>query len=369
MKRVTQQQIRRWTKVSIKRARRSLRSRRRRADLRRLGIGYADAARPQPSGDVTIAVRAPKVLSLKSSAYAETIAFFEAVRAVALRERKRVMLDLRRTEEISADVAPLMVAEVQRIRAMNGGSMISGLSPTSSVTRQRLYSLGIFQGLGMFDPISIEEGDDTDAQLVIDTGTSLDGEVSKKMSDRFSRALGLNDDQGEAVQKAFNEALENISEHAYHDPARLKWPAEVGRWWICCVTSRSRQGAFMLACDLGMTIPATVSETAQRRGPENAAELAKYLANNITKSEDERLLGAAFEEGVTRRPERKGGRGLSKMRALISEFPSGRLLVMSGRAKAMIGTDNVIKLSKLPKAFNGTYVLWHLGRDSKAMAA
>ncbi|MBJ7484358.1 hypothetical protein [Brevundimonas sp.] len=289
--------------------------------------------------------------------------FLQAVRKVAFVRRAHVILDFRKTELISTELAPLLAAEIARIKAMRDGNAVTGYSPNDAEARRRLQALGLFKALGIHEVASTEEVEKANEQFEIKTGIALDGEVPDELAEEFSIALGLSVDQRRLIEKAFKEALENISEHAYYDKARIAWPAEQGRWWICCVTSIERKGAFMLACDLGMTIPATIKETAAKRGPSNVAELARYVAANIGRTEDEKLLGAAFQDGVTRRADGKGGRGLGKMKTLIDEFPDGRLILWSGGAKALIEPGGKMTIRRLAQPFYGTYVMWHLGQE------
>lgn len=313
---------------------------------------------------VSVAVRAPPHMSLVGPHYMASAQFLDAVRKVALKDGHRVVLDLRKVEHLSPEMGPLLLAEMERIKFLRGRSSITGISPVAKRPRQTLHALNFFGRLGMYDLYSVEQGDELGAAFEIESGTALDGAVSKTVADQFAEALALTVEQAESVQKALNEALENISEHAYYDSEKLLWRAEPGRWWICAITSAEKQGAFVLACDLGMTIPATVAETARRRGPANVAELAKYVGERLQLTEDERLLGAAFQDRVTRRVEGKGGNGLGKMAALVREFDHGHLIVLSGGASAVVeSSSDEVSVSKLPLHFPGTYVIWHLGKE------
>lgn len=362
MKKRSTAEIIRWSRLSQRRAARNLRSRQRHAELRRLGKTYQTADRPVRRGLKTVLIPGPENFSLIGKSYEKTIAFFEEVRRVALVEGKKAVMDLRPVKKLHPDVTLLLVAEIQRIKFLKGRDHISGVSPTDDSARARLHGMGVFDALEMYDPFSVEKGDDLGALFSIQSDTTLSGNLTKDLAEEFADVLSLDDVRKSKVHKAFNEALENISEHAYYDQSRMTWPAEPGRWWICGLTSSKNQGAFMLACDLGMTIPETIAETASRRGPSNAAEFAAFIKKHVTKSDAERHLGAAFEEGVTRRVEGKGGNGLVKMADLVHEFPGGHLAVLSGGAAAMIESGNKeVLLKKLPIPFAGTYVLWHLG--------
>lgn len=272
------------------------------------------------------------------------------------------MIDMRQCVKFSPEIAPLLVAELQRIKFFKGDGFIAGTSPKSAECRRTLHLMGFFDALQMHDPLADKEGDDTSIGSLIRTGTTLDGEVSKVISDEFGRALDLHDGQKERVLAALNDALENISEHAYFDKELLAFPAELGRWWISSIAADRR--AFLLACDLGSTIPATVPKTAKKRGIANQAAL-KALLDMTTATEDEKLLAAAFEDGVTRRPDGKGGRGLGKMRDLVDEFEEGQLTVFSGRAMALfVKGASKVQTHPLKGRFDGTYVLWSIGRGA-----
>lgn len=362
MRYIPQKDQHRRDRVARRRFRRKVIQRRRRQDLRRRGLRYHDVTRAPPGDHGSrIAVVAPPTLSLKPGSYARTMAFFNQVRKAALKDQyDRVVFDLRHVVELSPEVAPLLLAEAQRIKFLRGSEAVSGISPIDPFARRLLHLMDFFNALAMFDPESLADAP-VETVFRIESGTSMDGSVSKALSASFGEALELGADVTERVQKVFNEALENISEHAYYDPTKLVWPAESKRWWICAITSQAQHGAYMIACDLGMTIPATIEETVRKRGPENVKAFAAYLKSQIHLTKDEQYLGAAFQDGVTRRAEKKGGRGLGKMASLVNEFAGGHLTVISGGAMAIIRNGATeVALSRLRPAFAGTFVIWHL---------
>src|SRR5207248_3294042 len=148
----------------------------------------------------------------------------------------------------------------------------------------------------------------------------------------------------------------------YADVSSLSYPVEAGRWWVSSIASQERGVAHLLACDLGSTIPVTLPETARKGGASNLEALGRLLG--MGKSRDEALMTAAFEEGVTRRPDGRGGHGLVKMSKLIKAFPDGHLSVWSGGALATISKKNPdVRTQKLPRRFDGTYILWNLRQE------
>lgn len=359
LKRLSERSRRRLLKISRLRASRKLEERQRRLDRRRVARGLTEK-RTAASGKPAVHVRAPEHLSLVPQHYVGTMDFLVRVRKVALNDGRRVALDLRGCNLVSAEIALLLAAEIQRIRHLKGGDSVGGMSPTNPVARRTLHGMGFFELLNLRDPL--QEPDEAQPVINIASGTALDGQVTKRIADEFAETLGLSSERRELVQKALNEALENISEHAYFDRTKLTYAAEMGRWWICSIAPKEEASAYLLACDLGMTIPATVPETARRGGPTALAALARFLGG-AGQDEQARLLAAAFEDEVTRRPDGKGGRGLGKMAQLVQEFPDAHLSVWSGGAIALLGKGDLkVKTYSLPRRFFGTYILWNLSQ-------
>jgi hypothetical protein len=220
--------------------------------------------------------------------------------------------------------------------------------------------MGFFDLTGIRDP-AVRKGQKPPTQLfTIKSGTSLDGSITKEVADSFATTLQLTENQKGRVQVALNEALENISEHAYLDTLSLVYPAERGRWWIAAMAFDTN--AYLLACDFGVTIPNTVPSRAKERGLANFEALSEFLKKG-SKTHDEKLICAAFEDGVTRRENEKGGRGLGRMKDLVEGIVDGSLTIWSGGAVANINSKSK-KLETLPlgNRFEGTYVLWTLSR-------
>lgn len=363
MKRLSEDARRRQIRVALERAARHIAQRRSAEARRRYGIAIGtgpSVRRYRETGPVLVA--SPAVLTLDLAGFEDLMDFLGRARRNSLERGKRIAFDLRGCTRVSAEVVPLLAAEMQRMRHFRGDTAISGLSPQDPKARRILHAMGFFEMMGIHDPLADEEGDNTSVVCTIKSGVSLDGQVTKEIADSFAAELRLSDIQRERIQGALNEALENISEHAYLDKEQLAFPAESGRWWISSIASNNK--AFLLACDFGATIPATIPATAKKRGESNLAALAALLRRG-QQSEDENLLAAAFEDGVTRRPDEKGGRGLGKMKDLIHEFDNGQLTVWSGSAVAAFGKEmDAVETRPLKRRFDGTYVLWSIGQGA-----
>lgn len=328
-----------------------------RAELRaEAGHGPESSARLQ-----RVTVKAPRKISLASN-YDDLMDFFAIVRRVAFRDERPVLIDLRDCMDISPETALLLTAEFHRIRYHRGSGSVTGISPRADEPRRILHNLGFFDALDLVDPLQMP--DDLN-RFQISTGVSLDGTSLDAVSDNFAHALGLTGEQRLRVQTALFEALENASEHAYFDPDKLTYPAELGRWWVCAVTFPDTRKAYLLAADLGMSIPTSLPESVKRKGADRVAALAAKMQSKAAQTEDERLLCAAFDDGVTRRADGRGGRGLGKMAALADEFNTGFLSVWSGNASAWVNKGATeIRSAPLSRRFHGTYVFWHLGMET-----
>jgi hypothetical protein len=338
------------------------------AYMRRLGLHYSDIHGGSVSSNGSFVVVAPRRMSLNTVREIEAVTdFLHRLRTAASRFNRRIVVNLRDCEEIRPEVVPLLAAEYARIRFFRGNDSITGIVPRADVPRAVLHGMGFFENLKIRDAGLSEQ---PVPKFHIESGISLDGSISKKIADEFSKGLDLDAAMTEQVRRALNEALENSTDHAYFDTSKLLWPAEKGRWWICSIVSPDQKRAALTVCDLGMTIPQTVPGTAAKGGSKNMEILSSLLRAPGGQTHDERMLAAAFDEDVTRRPDGRGGRGLGKMARLLQDFDRGTLTVWSGKAVALVGQKGQpIRTDPLSTALPGTYVLWYVQRSAPHDAA
>ena len=366
MKRLVGRRKAAFVRLTRKRWAKIVERRRRAASLRELGLTYFNTPLPTRSTDdrnQRTHVVAPLELTLHTtSSTQQVIRFLDRARSLALAQGRRILLDLRPCRKLGAEVVLLLVAEYSRIRFLMGNDAISGASPVDPEARAMLHAMGFFQAANLKDTIPFEGA----PFFKVETGIRLDGEVPKSIAREFGEGLRLDAERVRGVQTALTEALENISEHAYLQADKLRYPAELGRWWIGSASFPDHRAAYLVACDLGVTIQETIHETAERYGRSNLAALRDFLSAEGRQNRSERLLAAAFQDGVTRRPDGRGGRGLGKMARLLQEFDAGHMNVWSGEACATLGKSNEgVVTTRLPCTLPGTYVVWMVKQEAK----
>lgn len=307
-------------------------------------------------------IAAPSCLSFKDAYFADTAVFFQKLREASSSTASKIYVDLRACTDIGAEAMLPIHAEVFRLRAIRGADFVSGLMPKNQDVIRNLKVMHLWEVLSGPSGQLPKHDAETDHLVAIETGTSLDGSESQRVASVFARGLKLDDANYRRVHAALNDALENISEHAYHGAD----PSEEKRWWVCSMSLPSEPVAYLLAYDLGVTIPRTVPENAVKNGGSYLTSLLERLGGKaLADASDESFLKAAFDPTVTRRPTGKGGRGLPRMKHLADQYEGGSLLVWSGRAAAFTSKKGgEIKVKSTNECINGTFVLWRIENKS-----
>lgn len=359
-------------RVKYERIRREQRARRVRAvkakleDLAKLGLVGAPYEVRMEYGrmlDKVTMIKAPAHIGLGHGA--PTLKFFARIRDAADDSSARVVIDLRRCQEIYPDACLILHAELYRLRARKGIDGVRGLLPDDPEACKRLKTVGLlpaFEGAAkQLQKVQYNPNAAPAQFIVVETGIALDGGESLGIAKSFARGLNLDDAAYSPIHAALNDALENISEHAYHGAS----PSEERRWWACTIGAPDEPLSYLLAYDLGVTIPATVPQTAQKGGAPALEALKRFLKGKpVSGASEPDLLLAAFDPAITRRESGKGGRGLPNMRQLADQYPGGELTVWSGKAAAW--TDGgELKASASSGELKGTFILWCIRTDAK----
>ena len=337
---------------------------RRNATLARLGLLDADfhvrAEYSRMLNRVEV-LRAPRELGLEQGT--ASLKFFNDLRAAGEGSAARVVIDLRRCEKLYVEACLIMHAEAHRIRARKGTDSFRGILPRSQTAQRRLRTMGLIPALAGEARQLQGMGFDANASpakfVVVETGVTLDGGESQGVAKAFAQGLDLDDVSYKPIHSALNDALENISEHAYAE-------TDEARWWACAVSPPDEPVSYLLAYDLGVTIPATVPLTAQKVGTVAVAALRRLVQRDDAEAAEHKdLLIAAFDPTVTRRENGAGGRGLPSMRHLADQYPGGELSVWSGRASVWT-KEGKLESAPLKGELKGTFVLWCIKTGEKA---
>ncbi|MDU1378946.1 hypothetical protein [Klebsiella michiganensis] len=159
----------------------------------------------------------------------------------------------------------------------------------------------------------------------------------------------LDSDAFALMSSALNEAMLNVSYHAYEKDefgAQLK---EFGgkRWWQCSWYSREKNTVVFIICDLGLGIHKSFSPALGQTG-----------VSNETSS-----VAVALSSGQSRYLNAGRGNGSEDIKRPIGSgcAESERLLVLTGHARYRYNSsDGVPRCERLPEHIPGTLIEWSL---------
>lgn len=364
MKRLSEADRRRHVALMRRRTQKAARRSFRMFELRNSGLDHHSKRDERPATiDQPKAHRviAPGRLTLDPTQTEETYKFLGDIRDAADVEAANVIVDFTNCAFVGVEMMLALHAELYRLRARKGTESVRGVLPTDADVKLTLQRLGLLPALRgeakQLQGVSYDPNAQVPQSVVVETGIALDGSESLGIARTFAQGLNLDDASYKPIHSALNDALENISEHGYEGADS----SEERRWWACAISKPTNPTSYLLAYDLGVTIPATVPRTAQKGGQSAVKALLGILKRETADgAPPEELLLAAFDPSVTRREGGKGGRGLPRMRQLADQYEGGSLAVWSGQAVATTYGDGDITAVKVMGNLRGTFVIWRI---------
>lgn len=248
---------------------------------------------------------------------------------------------------------------------------IVGIDPKSSDAHAMLVALRFHQLLKFTEPPEVEAGREAIRHIMeIETrsgGTEFDsGERMPEAGIAISEILpdcGFDSETlarvKDQIHRAMNEALLNVSNHAYRstneDAAQTELPLDEQRWWAVGIVDKVKRTFDLVVVDRGVGIPRTLRRT--------VLEFARGLFSGEAFSDGERVRAAmeygrsSVGKGVNR------GKGMPQMLDLLKRFPGSMLLVESLKGIYVSrhdGTTLEQDHSDNSNGLPGTLVHWHL---------
>jgi hypothetical protein len=309
---------------------------------------------------------APRVLELGRRDHPATIKYINDIRA-SVGAGDGAFVDLKWCSGISAGACLMLCAEIELSNYLHSDS-VGGRDPDNFTARDLLQSFGFHEHLG-FRRRRVRKESPRFQTLRIRSGAGPGADVSKHLGEiaDLARSLYGSAEIGGAVHRSLNEAMTNISGHAYKgaDP-RACMP---GRWWFAGYCNKRLSKARFYAYDHGVGIPSRAPETM-------AAALIEYwnwkagtASARLSAWSDRRILEAAVRARRVGIDVGTSGRGFPAMIGLIEESANeGLIHVMSRRARYLYGKRSngvhfeTCRASRSPTP--GTLVVWELGRHS-----
>lgn len=159
----------------------------------------------------------------------------------------------------------------------------------------------------------------------------------------------LNADAFGLMSSALNEAMLNVSYHAYEDPCFQGQIAALGgkRWWQCSWYSKEKNAVVFIICDLGLGIHRSFGPVIDSSGT---------IGESIT-------VSTALSSGHSRHLNAGRGNGSEDIKRPIGSgcAESETLLVLTGHARYRYNSsDGKPNCEWLPENIPGTLIEWSL---------
>jgi hypothetical protein len=312
----------------------------------------------------------PPVMSL-DTAYRETIGFIHDFRlrvsnypSIKLRAHLahhggrigwiRNYQDFKSVREISPAAALLMAAEYDRTRLISGPLAVVDLDKWDPEVRATLGALGFFELLDLPELPQIELA----SGIYIQRLTSERGANSKpaidQIVDLFEKAGG---DEGLrlALCGAVVDALENVRDHAY--PAEhFVGVRHVPNWWFTGAADKNKRSLILGIYDQGITIPVSLPRRFGLAAVTASFAAAFGLPFDASESKhDGRAIEIAMQLSESSTGERHRGKGLSKIKEVVSRCGNGQLRIVSRNGEYLL-RDGKAEARTHDVALPGTYV-------------
>lgn len=327
----------------------------------------------------SVYIRSPSRLDLDVSSdedRSNSLAFIRALHNDWKPERRQqLVVDLRSCEYISISAALVLVAELDILR-LRHPQRITGIDPGPGAARQTLLAVGFHQYLRYLPPEGARTKDVV-GNMTVQLRTGGLEETGEKLPEaaiaiaEILRSCYDEDDvnaRQESINRAINEGLLNIRQHAYNstNPGAEKSdaPQNERRWWALGIVMKSTNTLALVVYDRGVGIPNTLKP--------NVREFGRRLIQG--RSKDEASLLAALQYGRTSRQDESGeklsgGNGLPAILELISHYQGSQIIVESGGARYIKYNNSAHADAELCEAveppLDGTLVVWMLQLDGK----
>lgn len=284
-----------------------------------------------------------------NSEYPHSVKIIENIQAL-LRKEKKILLDFNETENVTAAAMLRLHAEISSWQRYYGQNFVKiRMGNAKSNVRSMLRNSGFLSEYD--DPASIPSRDKI---LTMRTGTDAKGHlksITNTMNDCFYSGT-LSEQERSDLYKGINEAMLNVSQHAY-DESESDLANKIGkRWWL--YAQQFDDQLYIAFCDRGVGIPTTLP----RHGNwENIRSLGKIIGLD----DDAAMIQAAMEFGRSEAKIPGRGLGLQDVLKFANENPEGILWIFSRNGLYKNEKENekpILRNHK--KSIGGTLIQWQV---------
>ena len=291
------------------------------------------------------------------SEYSRSVKFIKNIQAL-LRKEKKILLDFNETENVTAAAMLRLHAEISSYQRYYGQNFVKFRTNNArSTVKFMLKNSGFLSEYD--DPANIPSRDKI---LTMRTGTDARGHlksITNTMNDCFYSGE-LSEQERSDLYQGINEAMLNVSQHAY-DESEPDLANKIGkRWWI--YAQQFDDQLYIAFCDRGVGIPATLP----RHG---SWENIKSLGKIVGLDDDAAMIQAAMEFGRSEAKTPGRGLGLQDVLKFANENPEGILWIFS-RKGVYITEKGKTKpeLRNYKESINGTLIQWQVSLAKRALA-
>jgi len=320
---------------------------------------------------ITDAIEAPHTLCLDTN-YEETVAFFHDLRVHTRMPSRGALMppsgrrparigwvrglrDMTTLKSISAGAALILASEYDRVGRVYGFPPV-----TIDLHRWDPYVCTTLSRLGFFELLELEpyKNEPADAIIIkpmVCNSQAKGSEAIEHVKELFSEVGGQKSVRID-LSSGVIDAIENAVDHAYpEDWPEVRWRAPL--WWFTGAADPSNQKMTLAIYDHGITIPVSLPKKwSVGHLTQIAQALFKLPFRPDDPTFDAQAIDTAMAIGATSTGQEFRGKGLAKMKDLISRCPSGQLRIVSGYGECVYGADGSKLIRNHPTPLPGTYV-------------
>jgi hypothetical protein len=283
-----------------------------------------------------LVLTSPRKLCLYDHASCDRSARYLASIVRTAVEGRHITVDLTLLDTYTAAAGLLLFANITAAQLITEKpDVVEVIQPHNRATRRMIVDTGLFQACRPGGSDRIDRLWSSKSLFLSGTDPAVDYQRTIEAIERT-----LHTAASDSVCRALNEAILNVSHHAYEfldpqDPFK-----KLGkRWWQSFWVGES--GLSMLMYDMGMGIPRT-------------------LEPPIFGTSHAVLLGRAMTQGISRLADTGRGQGSVDIKrpVVTSEFSSLFMLSNKGRLEFNIRRQ-IDQTSLLTEDVRGTYIEWH----------
>lgn len=297
-------------------------------------------------------VIAPENMNLNEN-YKETVAFFNELRFICEKTKKRFIIDFKHLKKISPAAALAFTAEIDRIKRIKcfKRMRVIDFQKWNRNIKLQLRDMGMFTLLNVNNlPASFlhEDNDSEDYYIPFQSGDMASGEDALRLQSLLSTLIEVSVPSPKVLQKSLTEAMTNSINHAYPDNYIANSPLKKRLWWMSASLNVNRRVLTIMFYDEGIGIPNSL--------PRTYPEFVKSLGGLI--NDDAQLIRAATKVRRTSTGQKTRGKGLKDIKDYITSSHDGMLKIFSYRGEYKYLSDGKETVINRDLALNGTLIQW-----------